>query len=254
MSLNFLNDAWGGTPALDRNLYLDGASYAGSAASPASLTFDWGGAQTVTVSSGLSSTAAVPSSSPPAFSATDTAATTSDAATGEAYSGSVASLQQQFIWSSADGVAVASNVPDVFLHGGTGDDALSAMGGTNAFDGGAGSNFLVGADGSDGGVDTFFVDGRGTATTWSTVVNFHHGDSLTIWGFVPGVSTMPWTASDGADGYKGATIHSELAGAGTGVSQSATLAGLSIADVASKLSITIGNVDGQDYLRLTYTG
>ncbi len=71
---------------------------------------------------------------------------------------------------------------------------------------------------------------------------------------MPGVSTMPWTASDGTDGYKGATIHSELAGAGTGVRQSATFAGLSIADVASKLSVTTGNVSGQEFLNVAYTG
>ena len=145
-------------------------------------------------------------------------------------------------------------MPDVLLHGGPGDDALTVTAGTNVLDGGGGSNFLVGAIGSDGGTDTFFVDGRGGSATWSTAVNFHHGDSLTIWGFVPGVSTRPWTASDGAEGYKGATIRSELAGPGTGINESATLAGLSIADVGSKLTITTGNVDGQDYLNLAYTG
>ena len=254
VSVDFLNDAWGGGPTLDRNLYLDGASYAGSAASPASLALIRNGMQTVTVGSGTGRVITEQPSPPHAFSVTDTTSMASNAAAGETYSGPVASLRQQFIWSNPDGVAVASNVPDVFLHGGAGDDALSVAGGSNVLDGGGGSNFLVGASGSDGGVDTFFVDGRGGSTTWSTVVNFHHGDSVTVWGFVPGVSTMPWTASDGADGYRGATIHSELAGAGMGVSQSATLAGLSIADVASKLSITTGNVDGQDYLRLTYTG
>ena len=254
VSLDFLNDAWGGSPALDRNLYLDGASYAGSATSAASLALTRGGVQTVTVGSGSGSATTMQPSPRAAFSITDTTAMTADAAAGEAYSGPVASLRRQFIWPNADGVAVGSNVPDVFLHGRAGDDALSVTGGTNVLDGGGGSNFLVGADGSDGGVDTFFADGRGAATTWSTVVNFHHGDSLTIWGFVPGVSTMPWTASDGADGYKGATIHSELAGAGTGVSLSATFAELTINDVAAKLSVTTGSVDSQAYINLAYTG
>ncbi|MGI4944255.1 MAG: carbohydrate-binding domain-containing protein [Janthinobacterium lividum] len=254
VSMNFLNDAWGGSSATDRNLYLDGASYRGSVASAVSLAFLINGMQTATVGSASGPVTPPPPTPPAAFSITDTTVNTSEAAAGETYSGLVTSLRQQFIWSNPDGVAIASNVPDVFLHGGSGDDALTVTAGTNVVDGGGGSNFLVGADGSDGGTDTFFVDGRGGATTWSTVVNFHHGDNLTIWGFVPGVSTMPWTASDGAEGYKGATIHSELAGHGTGINDSATLAGMSIADVASKLTITTGNASGQAYLSIAYTG
>ena len=254
VSLDFLNDAWGGSSATDRNLYLDGASYQGSVASAVSLTFLIDGAQTVTVGSASDPVTAPLPTTPADFSITDTTVNTSEDAAGETYSGPVASLRQQFIWSNPDGVAIASNVPDVFLHGGPGDDALTVTAGTNVVDGGGGSNFLVGASGSDGGADTFFVDGRGGNTTWSTVVSFHHGDSLTIWGFVPGVSTMPWTASDGADGYKGVTIHSELAGPGTGINESATLAGLSMADVAAKLTVTTGSVGGQDYLNVAYTG
>ena len=254
VSLDFRNDAWGGSPAMDRNLYLDGASYRGSIASAASLVLICNGAQAVTVGSAPGPDTPTPPMSPAAFSVTDTTIETSDGAAGETYSGPVASLRQQFIWSNPDGVAVASNVPDVFLHGGPGDDALTVVSGTNVLDGAGGSNFLVGAAGGDGGTDTFFVDGRGGSTTWSTVVNFHHGDSLAIWGFAPGVSTAPWTASGGAEGYKGATLHSELAGAGTGINESATLAGLSVADVGSKLTITTGNVGGQDYLNIAYTG
>lgn len=254
VSMNFLNDAWGGSSATDRNLYLDGASYRGSVPSAVSLAFLINGTQTATVGSASGPVTPPLPTSPAAFSITDTTVNTSEAAAGETYSGLVTSLRQQFIWSNPDGVAIASNVPDVFLHGGSGDDALTVTAGTNVVDGGGGSNFLVGADGSDGGTDTFFVDGRGGATTWSTVVNFHHGDNLTIWGFVPGVSTMPWTASDGAEGYKGATIHSELAGPGTGINDSATLAGMSIADVASKLTITTGNASGQAYLSIAYAG
>ncbi len=254
VSLNFLNDAWGGSPAMDRNLFLDGASYRGSIPSAVSLTLLSNGMQAVTVGSASSPATPPPPGPTAAFSITDTTVETSEGAAGETYSGPVASLRQQFIWSNPDGVAIASNVPDVLLHGGPGDDALTVMAGTNVLDGGGGSNFLVGAPGSDNGVDTFFVDGRGGRTTWSTVVNFHHGDNLTIWGFVPGVSTMPWTASEGAEGYKGATIHSELSGPGTGINESATLAGLSVGDVASNLTSTIGNIGGQDYLNIAYTG
>ena len=247
VSLDFLNDAWGGTAAADRNLYLDGASYAGSPASAATLTLLRNGTGTVTVGS-------APDPAPTAFSTTDTADMIAGGSGGAAYSGPVALLQQQFIWSSPDSVAVVSHVPDVFLHGGSGDDALTVTSGTNVLDGGGGSNLLTGADGSDGGADTFFVDGRGTAVTWSTVVNFHPGDNLTIWGFTPGVSTMPWTAWDGTAGYMGATLHCELAGVGTGVTESATFAGLTMADVDAKLVVTTGSVDGQAYLNIAYAG
>ena len=178
-------------------------------------------------------------------------ATGSDGAT---YSGPVASLQRQYIWTGTDGVVVAASTPNVFLHGGSGDDALAATGGTNVLDGGAGSNFLTGGTGGDGGADTFFVDGRSGGTTWSTLVNFHHGDALTLWGFQPGTSTLSWGADEGVDGYRGATLHAELAGAGTGVNASATLAGLSLSDVAAKLTTVSGMAGTTPYLNISYTG
>ncbi len=49
VSLNFLNDAFGGTAATDRNLYLDGATYDGAAVSGGKLSLMSSGAQTVTV-------------------------------------------------------------------------------------------------------------------------------------------------------------------------------------------------------------
>ena len=165
----------------------------------------------------------------------------------------MAQLQRQFIWSGTSGVVVAASTPDVFLHGGTGDDALSAMSGVNVLDGGAGSNFLVGAAGGDGGADTFFIDGR-SGVTWSTVVNFHHGDAVTVWGFQAGASTLAWAGNEGAAGYQGATLHSELAGAGTGITGSATFAGLSLADVQSKLTMTTGTIGGTAYMNIAYTG
>jgi len=121
-------------------------------------------------------------------------------------------------------------------------------------DGGTGSNFLTGGTGADGGTDTFFVDGRGGGVTWSTVVNFHHGDAVTIFGFQDGTSTRPWTAVDGAAGYQGATIHSELGGAGTGVNGSVTFAGISQADADARFSVLTGSVGGNPYLYVAYTG
>jgi len=105
------------------------------------------------------------------------------------------------------------------------------------------------------------VDGRSGGVTWSTVNTFHHGDAITLWGFTSGTSTG-FDAStgqsnftfDGTAGYQGATIHSELGGAGTGVNASLTVAGMSVADAASKLTLSTGSVGGSAYLYVAYTG
>ena len=274
VGVSFLNDAWGGTAQTDRNLYLDGATLGGQAVPDAAAPLYWN--QTVTFQvaapAAASSLAVSDASTPaaaaapagnygagagspaqPSFALTDTTTGQAQHSAGTAYTGPVATLQNQFIWAGADGIAVTAATADVFLRGGTGDDALTATAGVNVLDGGGGSNFLVGGTGADGGSDTFFIDGR-SGTTWSTIVNFHHGDDVTIWGYQAGVSTLPWTASDGADGYKGATIHSELAGAGTGVDASATFAGLSLADAQAKFTTTSGTVGGLSYLNIACTG
>lgn len=80
----------------------------------------------------------------------------------------------------------------------------------------------------------------------------HHGDTVTFFGFVAGISTLPWTALDGTPGYQGATIHSELAGAGTGVNGSVTFAGVSLADALGRFTTTTGIVGGTSYLRIVF--
>src|SRR4051812_28107728 len=92
-------------------------------------------------------------------------------------------LQYAYLWASPDGAAIRGLVPNMFIHGGSGDDAIAVSSGSNVLDGGPGSNFLTGGNGSDGGHDTFFVDGRGGQVTYSTIVNFHPGDEATIFGF-----------------------------------------------------------------------
>ena len=173
---------------------------------------------------------------------------------GTAYTGSVNYLEHEYIWSGSGGRAVATSTTNVFIHGGDGDDAISVTSGRNVLDGGAGSNFLTGGRGEDGGTDTFFVDVRGGQTVWDTVVNFHQGDAVTMWGFQPGVTTMNWSENEGAEGARGATLHAEINGAGTGVKASITFAGMSVVDVQSKLSISNGNVSGSSYVYLHNNG
>ncbi|HYZ61516.1 MAG TPA: hypothetical protein VE650_03615, partial [Acetobacteraceae bacterium] len=174
--------------------------------------------------------------------------------TGEEYSGPVDYLQRQYIYPGSDNVAIRADVPNAFLKGSSGQDALQVQAGNNVLDGGAGSNFLMGGDGSDGGRDTFFVDARDpSAVTWSTIVNFHQGDQATIFGFHPGLSTRPLTASDGIAGFTGVTIHSEINGAGTGVQASMTFAGIDQATAEQHFIFTTGTLAGNlDYLLIQY--
>ena len=171
----------------------------------------------------------------------------------QAYGGPVEYLRHQFIWSSANDVAIAAGQPDTFLKGGAGGDALLAAGGRNVLDGGGGSNFLVGGAGANDGADTFFVDGGGGVVTWSSIVNFHRGDQATIWGFKAGLSTRPMSDNEGAAGFTGATIHSELAGAGAGVTASLTFAGIDQATADAHFRYSTGTLaGGVDYLLIEY--
>ncbi len=56
VALTFLNDAWGGSPSTDRNLYLDSASYNGTLASEAQLALLADGTQSVEVTQGVPAT------------------------------------------------------------------------------------------------------------------------------------------------------------------------------------------------------
>ena len=95
---------------------------------------------------------------------------------------------------------------------------------------------------------------RGGQTVWDTIVNFHHGDAVTIWGFRAGVTSMNWSENEGAAGAKGATLHAEVNGAGTGVNASVTFAGMSVVEAQAKLGISNGNVGGNSYIYLRHDG
>jgi len=115
-------------------------------------------------------------------------------------------------------------------------------GGNDVIDGGRGSNFVVGG----AGADSFVLDGRAaaTSTTWSTIADWSQGEQVTIWGYQPGVSTFRWVASDGAEGYKGATLHADLDGNGV-IDTSVTFAGLTQAQLPIP---SFGKIDGNDYI------
>ena len=161
------------------------------------------------------------------------------------YSGPVEFLQHEHISTGNDPVILVAQASNAWLKTGSGDDALAVQNGDNVLDGGSGSNWLVGGAGHD----TFYVDARGGQTVWDTVLNFHTGDSLTMWGFQQGVSSWNWTAnSEGAAGYTGATLRGALDGVDTDFS--VTLANVS-ATQKTNFSVTTGTTtDGVGYLHI----
>ncbi len=178
----------------------------------------------------------------------------SDQATGgsgshalDAAAGGPSYLQWQYIDTSASTVAMTAGIPNVFLKGGGGADALTATSGQNVLDGGTGSSFLTGGSGTD----TFFVDLRSGVPVWDTVVNFHAGDALTIWGWSP-LDTETVDAQSGAAGYQGATLRF-ASGAG-GPTDSVTLTGLSASQASHLQTVTGTSAGGVPYLYVLNPG
>ena len=170
------------------------------------------------------------------FTELDTSTNATLQTNGTPYSGPVAGLQWEEIQITPDNLNITASVPNVFIHTGSGADAIAVNSGINVLDGGTGSNFLTGGSGTD----TFFVDDRGpTADIWSTVNNFHSGDAATIWGVTPQDFSLAFADGQGAAGFTGLTLHATAAGKPTA---SLTLAGYSQADMANgRLSVSFGS-------------
>jgi hypothetical protein len=165
------------------------------------------------------------------------------------YSGPVAGLQYQYIYTGTDNVNVTVMSDNWFLKGGPGEDALQAFGGYNVLDGSTGSNFLTGGNGTD----TFFVDDRNpSADVWSTINNFHLGDDATVFGVVNS-PTVQWFDNQGAPGFTGLTLH--VFGQNTPTA-SLTLVGHSSSDLGNgRLTVQFGNeTDGTPFMHIIGTG
>ncbi len=121
------------------------------------------------------------------------------------YTGAVDFLEYEHLGEATGDVVTGSEFND-FMNLLGGDDAANGGAGRDVLDGGTGSNFLTGGSGAD----TFFLDGRGGTTTWSTVTDFS-GDNVNIWGWQEGVSQLIQSVENaGAEGFKGATFHYDL--------------------------------------------
>ncbi|MBV8930340.1 MAG: trypsin-like serine protease, partial [Mycobacteriaceae bacterium] len=151
------------------------------------------------------------------------------------YVGPVAGLSQESIDITPDSLNVTARTDGWFIHTGSGTDAIAVLGGTNVLDGGTGSNFLVGGSGTD----TFFVDDRGAAAAiWSTLDNFHAGDSATVWGVTAADFQLQWQDQQGASGYTGLTLHATDAGK---PEASLTVVGYTSADLGNgRLGVSFG--------------
>jgi Ca2+-binding RTX toxin-like protein len=119
---------------------------------------------------------------------------------------------------------------------GIGNKAINGLDGNDVLTG-SGSLFMTGGAGRD----TFFLDGRLSDASWSTITDFEKGqDRLTIWGWREGVSRIS-AAEDqtGAQGYAGLTLTFEglLADNATvpnDFTHSVTFSGLTLADFGAE--------------------
>lgn len=160
------------------------------------------------------------------------------------YSGPLSSLHWQWIGSSA-GEAIAGSAGNDFINGLGGDDAIDGRDGGDVLDGGTGSNFLTGG----AGMDTFFVDSRTSQPVWSTVTDLEADETVTIWGWQDGRSTLSWAERNGASGYQGATAQIDIDGDGR-IDASLTLTGKTVGSIAAFPGI----VQGNGYLALRLQG
>ncbi len=148
---------------------------------------------------------------------------------GDTYSGPVQGLGHQLTLVTPDNLNITASVPNVFIRSGSGNDAIdvSRVNGNNVLDGSGGSSFLTGGTGND----TFFLDDRALASdTYSTVVNFHAGDNITVFGVDATNFHLTTQDNQGAAGAKGLAYTFTSAGK---PNATVVIAGFSSADLAN---------------------
>jgi len=132
------------------------------------------------------------------------------AATVHPYAGGTGGPTHELTDTSGDSLAINLTSDNWLTDGGS--DIIMAHGGNNIFNIAGGSNWLFGA----GGNDTFSLC-AGASNAWDTIVNFHAGDWLVVWGISP-QDSLSWLDGAGAPGYSGLTMAATAAdGTVTGV-------------------------------------
>lgn len=116
-------------------------------------------------------------------------------------------LKYQLIDTTPNAVIVGSadNEFIKLAHATSSGKAVDGRAGDDVIDGGVGSTFISGGAGSN----TFFLDGRASGTSWSTITDFKLGtDKATVWGWKAGVSYVDSIeVQGGASGFEGITLH-----------------------------------------------
>jgi hypothetical protein len=163
----------------------------------------------------------------------------------EIYVGPVQGLVYQLISNEVNPVISAPNTNSFIklTSSNSSGKAVNGNGGTHVIDGGVGSTFITGGEGHSG--STFFLDGRASGISWSTITDFNLGsDQATIWGWEAGVSRISTSFADfntgGAAGYTGLTLHFEnllpddaVTGQTNSNLNSITLSGFNLADIGA---------------------
>ena len=176
---------------------------------------------------------------------TSTATGSSTVAAIESYLGPIDSVQSQFLYSGTAPLAIVAQQPNMLISSRAIATAVQLASGRNVIDVRNGSTFAT----SGGGSDEFLFHADQAQVTWNTIVNFHPGDSLTIFGFNAAAGSYYWDPSSGASGYTGATLRMDLNRDGR-IDSSVTFAGRAPADI-SHLSLVTGSVGGSYYLQVT---
>jgi beta-glucanase (GH16 family) len=189
VSVNFLNDAYGGTPSTDRNLYVDGASYDGVTATPDTLELYHSGTQTLTVGTAqVDPTPVMLGSGPDQL----VLQISEDAWEGDA---------QYTV--SVDGVQVGGTLTANALHTAGQDQTVTVSGNWGSGPHAVSVDFLNDAYGGTPSTDrNLYVDGAsydGVTDTPDTLALYHSGtQSLTVGG-VPAYSHIVLVTEENQD-------------------------------------------------------
>ncbi|GAA0571260.1 hypothetical protein GCM10009416_07330 [Craurococcus roseus] len=221
VEVRFLNDAWGGSAAADRNLYVDAAAYNGQAVEGAAQTVwsDW---------------------QPGAFSFTDVATTATNL----------------FLQGTSGADALAGGAGADRLRGLGGNDALSGGGGNDALNGGAGADRLDGGAGNDyllGGAGADVLTGGAGGDRFAFLSAGEGGDTIADFGLAEGdrldlrgvfAATGQNYAKLAAGGFAkasavsgGVLVSVDADGGGDGYAALVTLKGLTLASLGNDFLI-----------------
>ena len=168
---------------------------------------------------------------------------------GVPHTGPVPGIDRDLILITKDNLNISAQIPNVFIHSGSGRDALQALGGTNILDGSTGTNFLTGGS----GLDTFFIDDRAPPEDiFSTIANFHAGDSVSAFGVTKGGNTIT-PGDDVLPAAPGLNFAITAPGA---KNANFNIPGYHVADLTNgKLTQTFGKTsDGTDYMMIHANG